>query len=171
MGGTGKTVEVDETFLGFQEGVTEASATSHRQPIPQYRPVGYRARRFRPSFHISGTTVGTLVPILRTNVRRESVLMTDEANWYRSIGREYENHLSVNHKAHEYAVGEITTNTVEGYFSIFKRGMSGVYQHCSEKHLHRYLSDLISATATALPLALTMQCVPTKHCRVSLESA
>ena len=93
------------------------------------------------SFHIEGTTVGTLVPILRTNVRRESVLMTDEANWYRSIGREYENHLSVNHKEHEYAVGEITTNTVEGYFSIFKRGMKGVYQHCSEKHLHRYLSE------------------------------
>jgi hypothetical protein len=67
--------------------------------------------------------------------------MTDEANWYRSIGREYENHLSVNHKEHEYAVGESTTNTVEGYFSIFKRGMKGVYQHCSEKHLHRYLSE------------------------------
>jgi transposase-like protein len=142
MGGSGKTVEVDETYLGFQEGVTEPMkrmriAGQFRNIVLSLVERGGAAR----SFVIEGTTVGKLVPVLRTNVRRESTLMTDEANWYRSIGREYANHLSVNHSAKEYVVGEITTNTVEGYFSIFKRGMKGVYQHCSEKHLHRYLSE------------------------------
>ena len=142
MGGSGKTVEVDETLIGFQEGVTKDAKRARR--AGQFRnivlSVVERGGSVR-SFHIDGTTTATLIPILRTNVRRESVLMTDEANWYRAIGREYANHLSVNHQEKEYAVGEITTNTVEGYFSIFKRGMKGVYQHCAEKHLHRYLSE------------------------------
>ncbi|HEY5305584.1 MAG TPA: IS1595 family transposase [Pseudolabrys sp.] len=140
MGGSGKTVEVDETIIGKLEGAPKRlrkGGSQNRNIVLSVVERGGAAR----SWHIDGTTVGTLLPILRTNVRRESVLMTDEASWYRSIGREYANHLSVNHREHEYSVGEITTNTVEGYFSIFKRGMKGVYQHCSEKHLHRYLSE------------------------------
>lgn len=140
MGGSGKTVEADETYIGFLEGAnskTHRHAGQFRNCVLALVERGGSAR----TFHIDGTTVGTLTPILRTNVRRESMLMTDEANWYRKIGREYANHLSVNHSAGEYVVGEITTNTVEGYFSIFKRGMKGIYQHCSEKHLHRYLSE------------------------------
>lgn len=82
-----------------------------------------------------------MLPIIRTNIRRESNLMTDQAGWYTKIGTEYASHGTVNHLRHEYVRGEITTNTVEGYYSIFKRGMKGVYQHCAEKHLHRYLSE------------------------------
>jgi ISXO2 transposase-like protein len=67
--------------------------------------------------------------------------MTDEARHYIEVGREYASHDAVNHTAKEYVRGEITTNTVEDYYSIFKRGMKGVYQHCAEKHLHRYLSE------------------------------
>jgi len=69
--------------------------------------------------------------------------MTDEANIYNEIGREYQSHDAVNHGEKEYVRygTDITTNTVEGYYSIFKRGMKGVYQHCDEKHLHRYLSE------------------------------
>jgi ISXO2-like transposase domain len=78
---------------------------------------------------------------LRTNIIRESNLLTDQASWYKSVGKEYATHGTVDHTKKEYVRGEITTNTVEGYFSIFKRGMKGVYQHCSEKHLHRYLSE------------------------------
>ncbi len=70
---------------------------------------------------------------------RESRLMTDKALHYRAVGKEFAEHDSVNHKTDEYVRGDIHTNTVEGYYSIFKRGMKGVYQHCSEKHLHRYL--------------------------------
>jgi ISXO2-like transposase domain len=67
--------------------------------------------------------------------------MTDEASYYKSIGPEFASHQTVNHSKDEYVRGEIHTNTVEGYYSIFKRGMKGVYQHCAEKHLHRYLSE------------------------------
>ena len=140
MGGAGQPVEVDETVIGFQAGANrkmKRSGIQYRNVVLTLVERGGTAR----SFHVDGTTAGTLVPILRTNIRRESTLMTDEASWYRGIGREYANHLSVNHKAGEYSVGEITTNTVEGYFSIFKRGMKGVYQHCAEKHLHRYLAE------------------------------
>ena len=85
--------------------------------------------------------MGTLLPIIRANVTRESAVMTDEYSVYKSLGKEFERHDSVNHAKEEYVRGDVTTNTVEGYFSIFKRGMKGVYQHCKEKHLHRYLSE------------------------------
>jgi hypothetical protein len=64
-----------------------------------------------------------------------------EARHYIELGREFETHGAVNHGQEEYVRGEISINTVEGYYSIFKRGMKGVYQHCAEKHLHRYLSE------------------------------
>jgi hypothetical protein len=75
------------------------------------------------------------------NLSREARLMTDEHVMYRRIGREFAEHSSVNHYNKEYARGDVTTNTIEGAFSIFKRGMRGVYQHCAEKHLHRYLAE------------------------------
>jgi hypothetical protein len=92
------------------------------------------------SFHIDGT-VADIAPILRQNILRESRVHTDEARHYKEVGREYAEHGAVNHGREEYVRGDITTNTVEGYYSIFKRGMKGVYQHCKEKHLHRYLSE------------------------------
>jgi hypothetical protein len=67
--------------------------------------------------------------------------MTDEHQSYKEIGREFISHDSVNHSRDEYVRGTVHTNTVEGFYSIFKRGMKGVYQHCAEKHLHRYLSE------------------------------
>jgi hypothetical protein len=72
---------------------------------------------------------------------REASLMTDEHQFYKEIGREFISHDSVNHSRDEYVCGNVHTNTVEGFNSIFKRGMKGVYQHCAEKHLHRYLSE------------------------------
>jgi ISXO2-like transposase domain len=79
--------------------------------------------------------------IVRENVASESRLHTDESKFYRKVGREFAAHETVNHSKEEYARGDVTTNTVEGYFSIFKRGMTGIYQHCGEKHLHRYLAE------------------------------
>lgn len=140
MGGGGHGVEVDETFFGFVEGAdkyTPRHAYQFRNAILTLVERGGSAR----SFHVDGTTVGTLVPIMRANIQRESMLLTDQASWYKTIGQEYASHGTVDHSKFEYARGEISTNTVEGYFSIFKRGMKGVYQHCSEKHLHRYLSE------------------------------
>jgi hypothetical protein len=96
------------------------------------------------SFHVDGTTIGTLLPIIRANINRESAVMTDAATWYKNLRREagFPVHETVHHEAGEYVRARlIHTNTVEGYYSIFKRGMKGVYQHCAEKHLHRYLAE------------------------------
>jgi hypothetical protein len=82
-----------------------------------------------------------VVPILRANIARETALMTDEAQFYKAVGKEFASHEAVNHGVKEYVRGDVTTNTVDGYYSIFKRGMKGVYQHCKEKHLHRYLAE------------------------------
>ena len=140
MGGSGKTVEVDETIIGYQAGAnskTKGWSTQYSNIVLTLVERKGSAR----SFHIDGTTLGTLLPIIRTNISRENHLMTDEASWYKSVGKEFASHGRVEHRAHEYVRGEVSTNTVEGYYSIFKRGMKGVYQHCAEKHLHRYLAE------------------------------
>ena len=83
----------------------------------------------------------TLIPILKENIAKEATVYTDEAGQYRRLDREFADHAFVRHGAGEWARGPIHTNTIEGYFSIFKRGMKGVYQHCAKKHLHRYAAE------------------------------
>lgn len=139
MGGTGKTVEVDETFIGRLEGVPKPrGGGSHKNVVMTLVERGGSAR----SFHVEGTRSADLVPIVEANIRRESHLMTDEATQYRAVGSQFASHGRVEHAAGEYwKPGDVHTNTVEGYYSVFKRGMKGVYQHCKEKHLHRYLAE------------------------------
>jgi ISXO2-like transposase domain len=78
---------------------------------------------------------------LKKNVSPDARLATDEARMYRKIAKRYAEHLTVNHSANQYRDGDASTNTIEGFFSTFKRGMNGVYQHCSGDHLHRYLAE------------------------------
>jgi transposase-like protein len=150
MGGGGKTVEVDETYIGMLEGATKPrTGGSHKNVVLTLVERGGSAR----SFHVDGTRVADVAPILRENLSRESKLMTDEGGWYKEVGKDFLRHDTVNHSKDEYVRytnakefpsgndWNIHTNTVEGYYSIFKRGMKGVYQHCAEKHLHRYLSE------------------------------
>jgi hypothetical protein len=87
---------------------------------------------------VNGHTVGKH---LFMNADRKSKLMTDESTVYSGIGQHFADHQTVNHSAREYGRGEASTNTVEGVFSIFKRGMIGTYQHCGEQHLNRYLAE------------------------------
>lgn len=142
MGGPGETIEADETYFGRLEGQPKAKGGyGHKNAILSLvqRDGGVR------SFHIESATTSQLGSILRANINRETALMTDEWQAYRGIGVDFASHGTVNHGVKEYVryEGKITvhTNTAEGYFSIFKRGMKGVYQHCKEKHLHRYLSE------------------------------
>jgi transposase-like protein len=137
MGGSGKTVEADETYTGRQEGQPERGGPGTKNMVVTLVERGGSARSFRTDGH----SAASIYPIVLTNVRRESRLMTDKAPHYRALGQEFAEHGSVDHGRHEYVRGDIHTNTVEGYYSIFKRGMKGVYQHCAEKHLHRYLSE------------------------------
>jgi transposase-like protein len=140
MGGEGEVVEIDETVIGFQDGAnskTPRSGYQYRNVVLTLVQRGGSAR----SFHVDGSTVGQLIPIIRANVQRDSIVMTDEASWYKSLGGYFFQHDAVEHGAKEWARGDISTNTVEGFYSIFKRGMKGVYQHCAEKHLHRYIAE------------------------------
>jgi transposase-like protein len=137
MGGSGKTVEVDETFYGRVKGEPKRRGTGHKHVVLSLIERGGSAR----SFHVEGTRVADIAPVIRTNLARESAMMTDEGTYYREVGREFASHEMVNHKQEEYVRGDVHTNTAEGFFSIFKRGMQGVYQHCHEKHLHRHLAE------------------------------
>jgi transposase-like protein len=137
LGGAGKFVEADETFIGRVKGEPVRPGRGHKNAVLTLVERGGSAR----SFHVDGTTVADVAPIVRANIARETKLNTDEATHYREVGREFASHGTVNHAQEEYVHGDVHTNTVEGFYSIFKRGMKGVYQHCSEKHLHRYLAE------------------------------
>jgi transposase-like protein len=139
MGGAGKPVEVDETFVGRLEGQPKKGRTAwaNKNVVVTLVERGGSAR----SFHVDGVRIADLQPIIRANISRETRLMTDEMPSYKEIGKEFASHEAVNHRRGEYVRGDVTTNTVEGFYSVFKRGMKGVYQHCKEKHLHRYLCE------------------------------
>jgi transposase-like protein len=148
MGGPGQIVEVDEAYHGT---VDEARVSKQRQGRPyklrkhigQKRAIVSLVERGGSvrSFHVPTADAATVAKIVRENVHKESRLQTDESKLYIAVGRDFAAHETVNHAAKEYARGDVTTNTVEGYFSIFKRGMRGNYQHCAEKNLHRYLAE------------------------------
>lgn len=144
MGSNGGTVEVDETFYGRVEGAPKKGRTAwaNKNVVVTLVERGGSAR----SFHVDGVRVADIQPILRANMNRDAQLMTDEANAYKYIAEvDGLDHNTVAHSKDEYVRREgdkvITTNTVEGYYSVFKRGMKGTYQHCAEKHLHRYLNE------------------------------
>ncbi|MBV6489555.1 MAG: IS1595 family transposase ISNwi1 [Pseudorhodoplanes sp.] len=147
LGGGGGIVEADETYFGKQEApklkkprttpYTKKGHFKNNRAIVSLVERGGRVRSFHPA-HADGESVAAIV---RENIARETRLHTDESRLYVKVGAEFAAHETVNHSAKEYARGDVTTNTVEGYFSIFKRGMRGVYQHCKEKHLHRYLAE------------------------------
>ena len=148
MGGSGQTVEVDETYYGNKgerakrirgDGkAIKARGFAHKHTIVTLVERGGRAR----SFHVTNAKANTVRPIVVQNISRESRLNTDEAKIYRNLGKEFKGgHGHVNHSINQWAKGADNTNTIEGYFSIFKRGMKGIYQHCGEQHLHRYLAE------------------------------
>ncbi len=118
------------------KGWRTKTGTADMQKIVSLVERGGRAR----SIHVENLSKGEIVRAMET-AARDSHLMTDQAQHYRRIGKDFLSHASVDHGRHEYARGDVTTNTVEGFFSIFKRGMIGVYQHCDAKHLHRYLVE------------------------------
>jgi len=120
LGGAGKTLEADETYLG---GKAENRAYA---PVPEKRIVMALVERNGQvrSFHVPNVTAATLHPILGVHAHRDSRFMTDEANVYRGIGWNFASHGTVNHSAKEYVRGDVHSNTVEGYFSILKRGIT-----------------------------------------------
>ncbi len=147
MGGEGKVVEIDETMQGKLEEAPKRLTSKHgsafRNIVLTLVERGGEAR----SFKVDGQTIAEIMPIIKSNIDRESHIMTDAASWYKNMNKdgEWASHNRVDHSAGEYVryqLGDIAhSNTVEGYYSIFKRGMKGTYQHCKERHLHRYLAE------------------------------
>jgi hypothetical protein len=147
FGMNGETVEVDETFIGNDTDAprptTQTKARTINQMMKVVSLVERETGRAR-SFVVDRYTVQDIVPIVEANLAREAHLRTDESRLYKAMGTYYASHETTVHSKGEYvrlSDRTVHTNTVEGFFSIFKRGMKGVYQHCSKKHLHRYLAE------------------------------
>jgi hypothetical protein len=148
LGGKDKTVEADETFLGPDgnqdnyvfvsgKGWQKKRGVKNMNKVLTLVERGGKAR----SLKIETLTAKEIGPVLEKNIAKESELHTDEGRWYKKPGKKFAGHETVTHQKGEYARGKVTTNTVEGYFSIFKRGMIGTYQHCGEQHLQKYLAE------------------------------
>ena len=146
FGQGGGAVEVDETYIGRKKGMPVRGAYHHKMAV---RGLVDRESGSCRLFHVDKASGSNIQPIVLANLAREARLMTDEDYMYRKIGRKFAEHSAVKHYEKDYVRGDVTTSTVEGAFSIFKRGMRGVYQHCAEKHLqncaekhlHRYLAE------------------------------
>jgi transposase-like protein len=137
IGGGGKIVEADETFFVNKKGFSKKSGAGHKMVVVSLVERGGPLR----STILDSVSRPDVERIVKQNVSRESHLMTDEAVYYKTIGKGFAGHGSVNHSAGEYGRGDVHVNTLEGIFSVFKRGMKGVYQHCGEQHLHRYVAE------------------------------
>jgi transposase-like protein len=137
LGGKNKVVEADETFVGGKA----RNRKNHIPPKEAVLSLVERDGKVR-SRHVPDVSGSTLREAIVTQVDRASYLMTDDAMQYITIGREFAGHGTVNHSDEEYVRAYFWhTNTAEGYFSILKRGIVGVYHHVSAEHLHRYLAE------------------------------
>lgn len=150
LGGGSGTVEADETYFGEQDNPTPSPQRQGRAYIKRGKtgPAGKRAvvglveRGGKIRYmHVERADRETFTRIVRENVTSEATLMTGESRLYIEVGGEMASHEAVKHSVNEFVRGTIHTNTIEGSFDTFKRGMKGVYQHCREKHLHRYLAE------------------------------
>jgi transposase-like protein len=151
LGGSGKIVEADETYYGKIDKPKIRTKTSKGDPFTKggrsgpsnKRPIVAPVERGGNvrTFHVPVASQATVQKIVRDNISRESRLHTDESRLYFGVDKHFASHETVKHSAEEYVRGDVHTNSAEGYFSIFKRGMRGIYQHCGEKHLHRYLAE------------------------------
>jgi transposase-like protein len=143
FGGNGGAVEVDETYIGYKKdaaGKVIRAVAGHAHKHGVLALVDRETGTVR-SFTFENFRADEIHPIVRANIAREARLMTDEARMYSKLGKEFAEHGTTTHGRGEYARGDVHSNTVEGVFSIFKRGMRGIYQHCSPAHLHRYLAE------------------------------
>jgi transposase-like protein len=148
MGGDGKVVEVDETYFGNVENpqmspqrkgrpYTKRGKTGRKRAVLALVERGGTAR----TFHVTPVSKVEVTRLAQENIAKESTFHSDESRLYYGYSAHFAAHETVKHSRNEYVRGDVHTNTVENYFSVFKRGMKGTYQHCAEKHVHRYLAE------------------------------
>jgi transposase-like protein len=138
LGSGGGTVEADETYWGNKGKQRKgARGYAHKEKIVSLVERGGKVR----SYHVKAVNAETLRPIWKEQIAADAKLMTDEAYIYKNIGKDFASHDFVTHSIDEYVRGDASTQVVENYFSILKRGLTGVYQHCSKQHLKRYVGE------------------------------
>ena len=145
LGGGGSIVEADETYWGTSKEALakqkkrgkKLAGGHHKMKIFALVERGGNVRTFK----VNDVNAMTLKAKLTTNVHKDTRLMTDEAQFYKKTGKRFQSHEAVNHREYEYVRGDVTTNSVEGYFSILKRGLIGTYHHVGEQHLQRYVNE------------------------------
>ena len=149
MGGSGKIIEADETYYGQRE-TPRKDKTARTKPTKRGKGGGAEKRVIfglverggkARTFHINQATAWEVRKIIVKNASRDSTLHTDESRIYTYLGKEFDAHKTVIHSKNEYVRGDVHTNTVDSIWSVFKRGMKGVYQHCAHHHLNRYLNE------------------------------
>ena len=155
LGGKDKFIEADETYVGNKVSRKKFAKMKREVIRGKDGRLSYKAKPNNKyvvvslverggsvrSFHVDNATAPKVREVLVRNADRKSHLRTDEANIYKFVGEEFASHDTVNHRRKEYVRGDAYTNTLEGYYSIFKRGMIGTYQHCAENHLQRYVTE------------------------------
>lgn len=164
IGGAGRVVEADETYYGQVENPSEYSTSgrklskakrgrgpANKRPIVALVERGGSAR----TFHVAVADKATVQKILRENVHPDAMLHTDESRLYTGSDKHFAGHATVRHTAGEYVRDGVHVNSCEGFFGVFKKGMSGVYQHCSEKHLQSYLDEFEFRHNTRTKLGFT----------------
>lgn len=160
FGAGGGTVEIDETYIGRKKGVEKSGNWSHKQAVFTLVERGGRAMSVR----VSGSMFDTVKETMR-RVSPDAHIKSDTSRLYFWVKGSFASHEMVNHSIKEWRRGDAHTNTIESFFSVFKRGMKGIYQHCSEDHLHRYLAefDFRYNHRTALDVD------DRERCRIALE--
>ena len=146
FGGNGGKVEVDETFIGRDfdkkpRGQKKGRGYEHKNKV---LTLVDRSTGRAISMVVDDLKASTILPIMREHIGPDAHIMTDEAGQYHGVKMHFRDHGVVHHSVGEYVSmqdGQVHTNTIEGFFSIFKRGMKGIYQHCGHHHLHRYLAE------------------------------
>ena len=146
LGGEGKVVEADETYWGNSrsKNIKPVRGGSHKEKVFSLVERGGKVR----SYHVASVTAKNLLPIMREQIDKATHIMTDEAGQYKGVSKDFAGHDTVTHSLDEYVRyaeeeggHDASTNTIEGVFSLLKRGLSGIYHHVSPKHLHRYLAE------------------------------
>lgn len=137
MGGEGGFVEADEMYVGRKADREVRRGAGHKHAVVALVERGGRMR----SLYMPAMRKTDVEDVVKHHVSPKAHLRTDESNLYFGIESWVASHESVNHSADEYVRGDATTNTVEGAFGLFKRGMVGTYQHCGVQHLQRYLNE------------------------------
>lgn len=146
FGGNGGAVEIDETFIGHDKTVKPKGEKKGRGYAHKHKVLSLIDRETgqKRSMVVDSLKAKDLAPILKTNIAKEARVMTDDASYHSKLGKHFAGHGFTRHSAGQYVDYDdptIHTNTIEGAFSIFKRGMKGIYQHCGKQHLHRYVAE------------------------------